>query len=269
MKVFLSWSGSRSHAVAEALGEWLRQVIQAVDPWISSEIDKGARWQAEVFDKLEEAKVGIICLASSNLTSPWILFEAGALKKTKGSYVCTFLLDVAAADIEPPLGQFQHTIFKKDDVRKLVATINKAIHENGERPLPEATLASVFEKFWPDLELKLQIIAEEEGEKPVQRSERGLLEEILEMLRTQQRTLDSKITVSGGLSLRNAFLQEVGTLVLQRDALIRETKTLAQQKDKMLDSMLESEEAALDKDNRITSDPQPSDQTTGEVDLLG
>ncbi len=48
MKVFLGWSGSRSKETAEALGDWLGQVIQAVDPWISSDILKGARWGEEI-----------------------------------------------------------------------------------------------------------------------------------------------------------------------------------------------------------------------------
>jgi hypothetical protein len=84
MKVFLSWSGERSKATAETLGNWFARVIQAVEPWISSGIDKGARWQSEIANRLEDARVGIVCLTASNLSEPWILFEAGALSKTKG-----------------------------------------------------------------------------------------------------------------------------------------------------------------------------------------
>lgn len=186
MKVFLSWSGGRSQAVAETLGSWISQVIQAVDPWISSGIEKGARWQAEITDRLEEAKVGIVCLTSSNLGEPWILFEAGALSKTKESYVCTFLLDIAPADIEPPLGQFQHTIFAKTDVMKLIQTINRSVQENGERALNDRTLLALFEKFWPELESALKEIIKQKEEKPVQRPERALLEEVLSLLRDQE-----------------------------------------------------------------------------------
>jgi hypothetical protein len=32
MKIFISWSGDRSHKVAELLNEWLKCVIQAADP---------------------------------------------------------------------------------------------------------------------------------------------------------------------------------------------------------------------------------------------
>jgi hypothetical protein len=81
MLVFISWSGLRSKHVAEALEDWLAQVIQAVEPWISQDIDKGSRWGAEIADRLERSKVGIICLTKNNLNSKWIHYEAGALSK--------------------------------------------------------------------------------------------------------------------------------------------------------------------------------------------
>jgi hypothetical protein len=148
MKVFLGWSGERSKLAAEALGNWTAGVIQAVEPWISSAMEKGSRWQSEIADRLEEAKVGIFCLTTSNRTAPQILFEAGALSKTKGSHVCTFLLDLTPADVEPPLAQFQHTVFKKEEVLKLMQTINQLVGANGERALTEQQLGKVFEKFW-------------------------------------------------------------------------------------------------------------------------
>jgi hypothetical protein len=127
MKIFLGWSGTRSKETAEVLGDWLGQVIQAIDPWISLDILKGARWSEEIANKLEEAKVGIICLTKENLNENWILFEAGALSKTKDAHVCTFLLDLKPTDIKQPLALFQHTEFEKEDVRKLTHTINQAV----------------------------------------------------------------------------------------------------------------------------------------------
>jgi hypothetical protein len=42
MKIFVSWSGRRSKAVAELMSDWLKCVIQASQPWISTrDIDRG------------------------------------------------------------------------------------------------------------------------------------------------------------------------------------------------------------------------------------
>lgn len=195
MIVFLGWSGDRSKQTAEALGDWLGQTIQAVDPWISSDILKGARWEEEISDKLEEAKIGIICLAKENLDENWILFEAGALSKIKGAHVCTFLLGLKHTDIKQPLAAFQHTEFEKEDIRKLAHTINQAVEDAGERSLDKERLDRIFERFWPELEEKLGKIVEmpsKVGEplrsesKPI-RSDREILEEILDIVRKPEK----------------------------------------------------------------------------------
>ena len=60
MKVFISWSGERSKQVARALFEWIPCVIQAVKPWMSEQIAKGARWSPEIAKELEETRFGIV-----------------------------------------------------------------------------------------------------------------------------------------------------------------------------------------------------------------
>ena len=133
MQVFLSWSGERSKAMAEIFGNWLGQVIQAVEPWISSDMEKGTRWSPEIATRLENSRVGIICLTPENLNANWILFEAGAVSKTKDAHVCTLLLDLSPGDVQQPLGQFQHTLANsRNDVHQLVRTINSAVKKAGE-----------------------------------------------------------------------------------------------------------------------------------------
>ncbi|MBE0393338.1 hypothetical protein BJQ96_03202 [Flavobacterium sp. PL0002] len=39
MKIFLSWSGNKSKLIAESLKDWLEQVIQSTEPWISTSIE--------------------------------------------------------------------------------------------------------------------------------------------------------------------------------------------------------------------------------------
>jgi hypothetical protein len=71
-------------------------------------MDKGARSLEEIAAALE-TQFGVICLTRDNLHEPWVLFEAGALSKTRGARVWTLLLDLAPADVEPPLSQFLST----------------------------------------------------------------------------------------------------------------------------------------------------------------
>ena len=82
MRVFLSWSGPLSKAVAELLKEWIKMVLHASKPWLSSEdIEKGSLWFGEISDQLKNTCIGIVCLTKENMNRPWILFESGALAK--------------------------------------------------------------------------------------------------------------------------------------------------------------------------------------------
>ena len=101
MKVFLSWSGHKSHQVALAFRDWLPSVIQSVTPYVSSEdIDKCARWSTDIAKELENSSFGILCVTKDNIEAPWLLFEAGALSKMMGkSAVCPFLFDIKMSEI--------------------------------------------------------------------------------------------------------------------------------------------------------------------------
>src|SRR4051794_21471800 len=78
--VFLSFSGTASRAVAETLYKYLPRINQHIKPWMSSEnLGKGSVWTSEIVGHIRECTVGIICVTPDNLTSPWLLFEAGAL----------------------------------------------------------------------------------------------------------------------------------------------------------------------------------------------
>lgn len=101
MKVFITWSGDKSKALAEIISDWLPSVIQAVKPYFSpDDATKGARWFNEISTELEKSQVGLICLTRENLDAPWLLFEAGALSKNLGkSKVCPILFGIEPTDI--------------------------------------------------------------------------------------------------------------------------------------------------------------------------
>jgi hypothetical protein len=162
MKVFISWSGTRSKAVAKRLRDWLPDVIQDVQPWMSAtDIDAGARWGQKVQGELQESRFGIICLTKTNQTAPWILFEAGALAKSiEGTFVCPYLIDLEPSELLPgPMTQFQAKRANEQDTLDLVRTINQAREER----LPTEKLERAFTRWWPDLAQEIKALPEDDG----------------------------------------------------------------------------------------------------------
>lgn len=186
MKVFMSWSGERSKAVASALSGWLADVFRDVEPWMSAHnIDAGQRWGHELGEQLGSSNFGILCLTPENLESPWLLFEAGALSKFIGqARVVPYLFQLSTTDVPFPLAQFQGVQATNAGTLDLVKSINTSL----ERPIPDDRLERFFEKWWPDLEKGLELVpTEKEGVTPTHRSERALLEEILQTVRNMSR----------------------------------------------------------------------------------
>ncbi len=184
MKVFISWSGQRSHKTAKLLDRWIQCVIQAVDPWLSSrDIDRGSLWFSEISNQLANTENGIVCLTKSNKDKPWILFESGALAKGLSSNkVFTFLIDLKPKDVKDPLAQFNHTTPDKDSVYMLLRSINSGLEENG---LKDEILLDVFETYWPQFEKDFKQIIKETPEEEIKEEipKDDLLSEVLYSVR--------------------------------------------------------------------------------------
>jgi hypothetical protein len=151
LRIFLSWSGELSHEVALALRRWLRIVLPYVEPWESSlDVEKGARWSNAIAAQLDATQFGIFCVVPRNVAEPWLNFEAGAISKTlEVSHVAPLLVHVDRSEVgDGPLAQFQSTLFEKEDVRRLIETINS----EAENPLPAERLRTNFDDAWPLLE---------------------------------------------------------------------------------------------------------------------
>ncbi len=171
--------------MAAALRNWLPNIIQSVDPWMSeSDIDIGSRWGQNLDKELEKAHFGILCLTPESMSSTWIHYEAGALSKfVDKSRVCPYLLGLQPTDIKGPLVNFQMAKANKEDTFKLVQAINRT---TSDRPLSDERIYAIFEKFWPDLETALADIpteTQEAVESP--RPQEDMVEEILKTVREQ------------------------------------------------------------------------------------
>jgi hypothetical protein len=223
MRVFISWSGARSKAIAEILRQWLPGVIQAVKPYYSpDDISKGARWSSEIGKELEAARVGLICLTRDNRNAPWIMFEAGALSKNLDkSKVCPVLFGIEPSEISGPLVQFQASAFSKAEMERVMRMINT---ELGDAALASDVLDSVFEMWWPKLEERVaQEMAKPDETQPTTRSERDLLEgdlleEVLELSRSLARDRRAPIASAAVTDLMERYAALVDAVESSSDS---------------------------------------------------
>lgn len=191
MKVFISWSGDKSHKVALALRDWLPGVINVIEPFVSSkDIYAGTRWQSEIAVQLDTTNFGIVCVTRDNQASPWLNFEAGALAKVvDSSRVVPLACDLKPSDIEIPLGQFQAQPATEEGLEAILSSINGSISV----PLKDALLLKAAKMWWPELATKLEEIENaakppRKGSEVPTRSERELLEETLDTVRSLARS---------------------------------------------------------------------------------
>jgi len=188
MNVFISWSGELSRSIAEVLRNWLPNVIQVLEPFYSHEdIKAGTRWSSEISQRLQNTKIGIICLTESNLNAPWLMFEAGALSKQLDSRVCPILFGPKVTDVQGPLVQFQLKEYGKQGVFDTVSSINEQL---GTGRLSGDVFQLAFDKWWPDLDKAIENLpTRQSGGIRSTRTDRDLLEEVLIRVRGSEISL--------------------------------------------------------------------------------
>lgn len=174
-RIFASWSGERSKAVALGLKSLLQDLFQeGVEVFVSDHISPGEAWAQRLGAELEQSDFGILCLTLDNFEAPWLLFEAGAIAKKFGtSKVVPYLIDpLPPAAERSPLAQFQHVRADREGTYRLVESINnlRANARSMERP---------FARWWPDLEQTLAGLPVPKTEQAGTKSERQLLEQVL------------------------------------------------------------------------------------------
>jgi hypothetical protein len=123
VKVFIGWSLDRSRHVAVVLRDWLRKLIDDIEPWVSeTDIHSGEPWFAELTKGLEGAEFGIVLITQENAESTWMHFEAGALSnQVKKAKVCPYLLDFPKST--SLTGPFAHLQYKMANQKETLALL--------------------------------------------------------------------------------------------------------------------------------------------------
>jgi hypothetical protein len=181
MKVFISWSGKRSKALANALKEWIPLIVQHAEPFVSDkDISAGDRWAQAIAGELENSNFGILCITPENISSEWIMFEAGALSKAMlDAKVIPLLFGLELSDLSGPLQQFQ--ALKVDEQGMLEAL--KAINDASENKTGDGTIEQLVPALWSRLQAKLDAIpAREEAEKHM-RPQTEIMEDLVAQVR--------------------------------------------------------------------------------------
>jgi hypothetical protein len=189
MRVFISWSGSTSQKLAYLLNDWMPQVINAIEPFLSSEdIAKGTRGLDVIAHELEASDCGLVCVTHQNFSAPWINFEAGALsKQVTRARVIPVLFDLPFTQMTGPLTQFQHVVTKEADLRQLMRDLNSF----ADNSLADGQLERALDKWMPDLMKGIDEIRRTRTVPTTpDRSVPDLLEEVLQVVRG----LESEIT---------------------------------------------------------------------------
>jgi hypothetical protein len=164
MKIFISWFDEKSQAVADALGDWIPSVIQAVETSVASEdIRKGTKWLQEVTTELSQSSSTILCIISSNLGDPWLNFEMGVLSTSLDmSKVIPLFIGAERSELDDgPLARFSSAVFDKNDIYQMMEMINASV---GKGKITKGRLRNTFDVWWPKLVQDVESVEEEESD---------------------------------------------------------------------------------------------------------
>jgi hypothetical protein len=198
LKVFISWAGDRANAIGTGFHEFLPDVVNAVQPFMSGRnIDKGTRWSEVLNSSLQESSCAIVCLTRESMQSIWVAFEAGAISKAAGgtdgarSRIWTYLSGLETKDLQlTPFAEYQATNANEEETFRVVESINRLSPD----PVSAASLKRRFDAvFWPNFSKVLTQVREISDTSPVaapatsSSADSEILSEILKTLRSVQR----------------------------------------------------------------------------------
>ncbi|WJJ10394.1 TIR domain-containing protein [Prescottella equi] len=204
LKVFTSWSGDFARDITRVIRDWLPQMLDRVDPWMSDvDIQAGTRALQLIEERLNESEFGVIVVTTENQHSTWLNFEAGALSKRFEGRTARVVPVLVNFDnfyqIEGPIRQFQGIMLtekpkpsqpdhdsapdtertvNKEGVRELLKAVSNVAGTKW--PMVEAR----FEWSWSDFERRILEVIRHAGEQPPAPSvtTESLLKEILDRM---------------------------------------------------------------------------------------
>lgn len=178
VKVFISWSGETSRKVANALRNWLPQVLQTVEPWLAAaDLKPGERVAESMTSNMASASAMILCVTRRNVGSSWVEFEADRAASL-GIPVVPICIDLPMSDLGGALLQYQTFTLDRDGTRRLTSALNSVSGS----PLNPSALSKLLDIWVPKLVEELKgidqwnLFAADQGEP---QTIRGLMERIL------------------------------------------------------------------------------------------
>lgn len=181
VKIFISWSGPREQAVAEALQAALPDLCVAdVEVFVSSQsISKGANGVAVIEANLDSSAFGVVLVSKANQTAPWLNYEGGWLASTLDRPVATVCLDLLPSDITGPLAPRQATRFEDaEDMAKLLRQIVEAANP----AMKDRAFKTLLGAVWPSIKSSWIPAAAKAPPAPA-RDERDMLAELVDRVR--------------------------------------------------------------------------------------
>lgn len=185
VKVFISWSGDLSKAVASVLHDWISLLSDRLQPWMSdSDIEAGQRGLAQIETELQGSRFGIIVVTSANQRAQWLNFEAGALSKVVSEAVeqrvVPLLVDLdSPAQLTGPLTQFQAKLLNEDGLRAIARSLANVA--GVEAPAVFQRFDMSYMQYWQMLEDAMANARVETRPEP--RDSTEMLEEVLTQIR--------------------------------------------------------------------------------------
>lgn len=167
-------------------------------------------WWTEMAAALADTRVAIVCVTPDNLRSQWIPFEAGFVAHALGeSYVIPYLFQLTPTQLQQPLAQFQAVEANREGTMELFRTLNSVF---GKYDPPE--IDAVVAAWWPVIDTSLRQIESNFPSAIAFRSEREMLEELVQTVRALGR---NKLNPVSRSPLRSAVQREESRLLSETE----------------------------------------------------